>query len=41
MIKNWLNGIKEGRPLWLAECREEMKEDPEAVETKISVITIA
>ena len=39
MIKTWLNDIKEGRPLWLAECREEMKEDPEAVETKISVIT--
>lgn len=41
MIKTWLNDIKEGRPLWLAECREEMKEDPEAVETKISVITNA
>ncbi len=41
MIKTWLNDIKEGRPLWLAECREEMKEDSEAVETKISVITNA
>ncbi|MDO5441649.1 MAG: hypothetical protein Q4F55_03750 [Bacillota bacterium] len=39
MIKTWLNDIKEGRPLWLAECREEMKEDAEATETKISVIT--
>ena len=39
MIKTWLNDIKEGRPLWLAECREEMKEDPEASQTKISVIT--
>lgn len=39
MIKNWLKDIKEGRPLWLAECREEMKEDTEAVRTDVSVIT--
>ncbi len=41
MIKTWLNDIKEGRPLWLAECREEAKEDTNSVETKISVITNA
>lgn len=39
MIKTWLNDIKEGRPLWLAECREEMKEDPNAHQTIISVVT--
>ncbi len=41
MIKNWLNDIKEGRPLWLAECRQEAFDSTDTVKSSISVISDA
>ena len=39
MIKNWLKDIKEERPLWLAECRQEAFDNENAKRISIDVIT--
>lgn len=39
MIKNWLKDVKEERPLWLAECRQEAIDNDDSNRISIDVIT--
>ena len=39
MIKKWIKDINEERPLWLAECREESKENEGSHDISIDVIS--